>query len=195
MRIHEIKYEIPIKEEINIKIVHISDIHFYLNYNLHRLYKIKEKIKQINPNYICITGDLIDEYRVVENNYINYLTNWIKDLSNISKVIITLGNHDIIKKEKNKYIEYKEISWLKKITNKNIILLDNDIYIEGKIKFIGFNPEYKHYYEDKEKNNDITNKSIEKLLTKNNYYNILLIHTPNVINDTWRINKWKNQKD
>ena len=40
-----------------------------------------EWIDKIHPDYVCIVGDLIDEYDVVETNYINYFKDWLKLLS------------------------------------------------------------------------------------------------------------------
>ena len=86
MRFEIKKYEIETKE-INMTIAHISDIHFSVNYKIKRLEKLKEKLKEQSPNYICITGDLLDEYEVVETKEIEKFTNWIKEISEKSKRI------------------------------------------------------------------------------------------------------------
>ncbi len=182
MRIQYNKYIIKNTKNINIKIAHISDIHFSHKYNNKRLEMVVNKIKDINPNYICITGDLIDLYDVV--NDVNYpdLKNFINNLSNIGKVIITVGNHEYIKMLDNGFGKTNNIEWLKELQTKNIIALDNEIYEENNISFIGYNPDYDYYYTNKETPSEKNNEEISKLInkTKNNY-KILLSHTPFLI--------------
>ena len=72
MRIEHKIYEITNKKNININIVHISDIHYAYKYKNKRLEIIKEKILTIKPNYICITGDLIDEYNITKEKEFEY---------------------------------------------------------------------------------------------------------------------------
>lgn len=191
MRIEHKIYEITNKKNININIVHISDIHYTYKYKNKRLEIIKEKILTIKPNYICITGDLIDEYNITKEKEFEYFTNWLLELSKIAKVIISVGNHEYVKKENNKYIKNDDIKWLKKLKNNNLIVLDNEIYIENNITFLGFNPDYK-YYKDKGNN---PNKAITKindlLNNEKSNYNILLLHTPLLIT---RNENYKNIK-
>ena len=80
MRINNKKYEFKSTE--NIKIVHISDIHFSDNFNLKNLDLILENIKMQNPDYICITGDLIDKTNI-KNESIEKYIDWLKQ--NISQ--------------------------------------------------------------------------------------------------------------
>lgn len=180
MKIQNKKYNIK-NEKTNKKIVHISDIHFSKNYKLKRLELIKEKIKNIKPDYICITGDLIDTYNVTKEEIFKKFTNWLKELSTISKIIISLGNHEYMKIENKKEIKNNDIKWLKELEESQIIVLDNKIYKEENITFIGYNPYYTYYkeHETKIKENKIT---ISKILSNiNDDYNILLVHTPSII--------------
>ena len=182
MRIQYKKYIIKNTKNINIKIAHISDIHFSHKYNNKRLEMVVNKIKDINPNYICITGDLIDLYDVV--NDVNYpdLKNFINNLSNIGKVIITVGNHEYIKMLDNGFGKTNNIEWLKELQTKNIIVLDNEIHEENNISFIGYNPDYDYYYTNKETPSEKNNEEISKLINKTkNKYKILLSHTPFLI--------------
>ena len=143
MRINNKKYEFKSTE--NIKIVHISDIHFSDNFNLKNLDLILENIKMQNPDYRCIPGDLIDKTNI-KNESIEKYIDWLKKLATINKTIVVLGNHDIeyrTKKEnKHKENEYF-ISSLKKI--KNLYLLRNDIYKDKNVTFVGCEIEYEHY--------------------------------------------------
>lgn len=180
MRFEIKKYEIETKE-INTTIAHISDIHFSVNYKIKRLEKLKAKLKEQSPNYICITGDLLDEYEVVETKEIEKFTNWIKEISEISKVIISLGNHDFIEKINNKYFEHKKTKWIEDLENNKIKILNNKIYKENKITFIGYNPNHEYYNKYKEKRIEKYNEEISKIIPKEKKsYNILLLHTPNL---------------
>lgn len=182
MRIQYKKYSINNKKNINIKLIHISDIHFAHKYNNKRLEMVKEKIQQIKPNYICITGDTIDLYDVVEDTNYPDLTNFINDLSKIGKVIISIGNHEYIKMIDNGFGKTNNIEWLKQLRTERIIILDNEIYEENNISFIGYNPDYEYYYTYKEKEPDKYNKELEKLIDKiKNNYKVLLLHTPSLL--------------
>ena len=77
------------------KILLIADIHLCEKYNDKILTEIINKVKLIKPNFICLCGDIIDEYRFLEKkenekNLLNFLNN----LAQITTTIITLGSHD-----------------------------------------------------------------------------------------------------
>lgn len=159
-------------ENINKKIVLISDIHYYNNKISSKLNKVLKDIKKIQPEYICVAGDLIDEAIIYD---LDCLLNWLKNLSNISKVIISLGNHDIRLNKPRK--KYKNIELLDLISNlNNVFLLDNtDITFEN-ITFIGLTNSLK-YYENNDEN--IFLEELNKLkINIDNTYKILLCHSP-----------------
>ena len=193
MRIQYKKYNIENNKNINTKIVHISDIHFAHKYNNKRLEMIKNKIKEIKPNYICITGDTIDLYDVVGDTNYPDLKKFLNDLSEIGKVIISIGNHEYIKMLNHGFGKTDDIQWLKKLKTERIIVLDNEIYEENNISFIGYNPDYEYYYTHKEKKPDKYNKELEKLIDKTkNKYRILLLHVPSLL---LRKNNYRNIKN
>ncbi|MFI3307799.1 MAG: metallophosphoesterase [Mycoplasmatota bacterium] len=180
MRTYISKFNIKNNLEINKTICHISDIHFFNNYNIKRFEIIKEQIKKINPDFICITGDLVDNNIIVENDYIKHLYNFFSDLGLIAKVLITLGNHDLEtykdKKRVYKY-PYKFVRNIRKL--ENVTLLENEKKVFDNICFIGYNPTYE-YYEKFEFDFDLlkNNFNLEKFKLNKNNYNILLLHTP-----------------
>lgn len=174
-------YNIYTYKNVNVKIVQIADIHFSIRYKLKRLNKLMEKIEIINPDYVCIVGDLIDEYGVVETDYINYFKDWLKKLSIRYKVIISLGNHDFIVKDGKHDIEQKNIDWLLELKSDNLIVLNNSIYSENGVNFIGYNPDFKYYYVYKEKNFFDYNNELSKLFNGLDGFNILLVHAPSLI--------------
>ena len=193
MRVQYKKYNIENNENIDITIAHISDIHFAHKYNSKRIEMVKNKIEEIHPDYICITGDTIDLYDVVEDTNYPDLKKFINDLSLIAKVIITIGNHEYIKIIENRFGKTDNIEWLKKLKTDRVIVLDNEIYEENNISFIGYNPDYEYYHISKEKNPEKQNKELEELINKtHNKYNILLLHTPSLI---LRKDNYKNIKN
>lgn len=193
MRIDFKKYVIDTNHDLNVTIAHIADIHYSKNFKLKRLDILKEKIEEIHPNYICITGDLVDVYNITYDKSFIYFENFIKDLSNICKVIISIGNHEYIMETDEGYTYQDDVSWLKNLSDKNIIVLDNEIYSDGCISFVGYNPSVNYY-----SNHEVTiphgdNFRLFKLINKlKNNYNILLIHTPLFI---FQNNNYKNIKD
>ena len=79
------------KDFNGLKIVQISDLHVgSLNYRYKKLYKAIDKINNLKPDYIFITGDLI-------NNYAWELRGWdavFKKLHAEKGKYAILGNHD-----------------------------------------------------------------------------------------------------
>lgn len=178
---HLDKKEYNIDGSVNLRIVQISDIHFSIDYNLKRLHKVFDYIDSLKPNYVCIVGDLIDEYDVVLTNYINYLKDWLRILSDKYKVIISLGNHDFIVKKDKKYIEHNNIDWLLELKSDRLIILNNDVYTDGNVNFIGYNPDYTYYYVYHEKKSLKYFLELSDLIRNIKGYNILMIHTPSII--------------
>ena len=81
----------------NITIVHISDIHFNKNTKYKNLEKIINYIYKLKPDYIMITGDTIDVPKITKDKKkINELVLFLTKLAEIAKVLISLGNHDVI---------------------------------------------------------------------------------------------------
>lgn len=187
----EHNYVVENNKVINKRIVLISDIHYGGDFKKDKISLILDKITDLKPDYIALTGDLIDNTNILEDCIIKKeIKKFLKSLTNITKVIMCIGNHDqFILKKRGFKCEYEFISnkkWFEEIKKiPNLILLDNDCYIEDKIKFIGFTPSF-HYYEEESKNNNVLLEELKnKLPALNNaYYNILLIHSPiNVLDE------------
>ena len=169
-----------ISGNIDKTIVLISDIHYSNKKDIKHLYKVFNKIQKINPNYICISGDLIDNTYIKDEDY---LINWIKKLGTICNVLISIGNHEFcINKKKNEYGFNKEL--YKKIESiNNIYVLDNSNIILDNINFIGLTLPFEHYYYNEESITSF-NKYLYKFKTNKKYYNVLLCHTPfNICNE------------
>lgn len=156
---------------LNKNIVLISDIHYKDKEDIKRLNYILENIKKINPDYICIPGDIIDKSRV---EYEEVFINWLKRLSKITKVIISIGNHEFYM-DTGVYGLNK--SFFNKVSNiNNLYLLDNKNVIIDDINFIGFTIPIEYYKENYNSKDFI--ECLDKIKTYKKYYNILLCHSP-----------------
>ena len=159
-------------------IVQISDLHSKLFGANNK--KLLEKINELNPDIVVITGDLVDG----ENNNYNIALDFMKELTKLYKVYYIIGSHEqkaLIKKYKDEYVGY--FNELNKI---DFVNLDNkkvEIKKEGsKINLYGLTVPYscyKYLFDDKEITTIDRDFLVQKLgnLDKNQF-NILLSHTP-----------------
>lgn len=159
------------------KIVHLSDIHYEKGYSLKRFEILLKQIKEINPDYICITGDLIDTpFSLNDSKDLILFRDFLKELGYISKVIISIGNHEMKGLTPFSFEQYnKVISKFKNISN--VVVLSNELYKDDFL-FIGYNPP-SSYYEKKEEDASILINDFNKMdFPLEDKYCILLIHTP-----------------
>lgn len=164
------------KVKNKIKIALLSDIHFSKYFIIDNLELIRNSVKKLEPDYICIAGDIIDEISVVyDTKLINILTNFLTDLAKISKVFISLGNHDI--RDNGDLLYFKEL----KIDN--LYVLNNSYYIDKKVVINGYNMPREYYYnglqrEDAKAMYQDLLKNKDKLYFSDKLFNISLIHSP-----------------
>ncbi len=172
MRAKVNKYDLS--GNVDTKIVLISDIHYSGKKEIHHLNKILNIISKLKPNFICIPGDLTDTSDIDDENY---LIDWLKELSQISKVIISIGNHEfyVNKKEKSFGLNEKLYNKLSKINN--LTVLDNKNIVINGINFIGLTLPIDHYINEQENSTNF-NKYIKKIKTTKDTYNVLLCHSP-----------------
>ncbi|WP_455539418.1 metallophosphoesterase [Terrisporobacter sp.] len=166
------------KEFDNYTIVQISDLHNKL-FGKENIYLL-DKINEVNPDVIFITGDIIDG----ENKNFQVALDLLRNLTKKYKVYYIDGNHEqkaLLKKYKDLYKIYFE-----ELRNIEAIHLDNEkIKIKrgnSHINLYGLTIPFKYYKYlfDKDKNTDLDEDFLEKNLPKinNKEYNILLAHTP-----------------
>ena len=154
-------------------IVLISDIHYSNKKDIKVLNCVLENIKKLNPDYICIPGDITNKSKIKnEKEFID----WLNKLSKVSKVIISIGNHEFyINKYKKIYGLNKPL--LKEISNiENVYILDNKNIVIDNINFIGLTIPIEYYKETYSSKNFY--KCLDNLKTYKKYYNILLCHSP-----------------
>lgn len=168
----------------NKRICLITDLHFCDNYDLSILKKIEDNVLNNKPDFVCLSGDIIDTASVIYSDFIEYLKEFIKTLSKTSQVIISLGNHEItnfknkgLKKEVEPANIFDVINWFMELNKiENVYFLNNKNLVRGDICFIGFNPDYEYY---KKEDNKLFIKDLDRKIKMNKkYYNVLLCHSP-----------------
>ena len=163
-------------DDISKRIVLLTDVHYYSSKDKKKLDIVYNGIKDEKFDYICIVGDFIDEGMI---NDMEIFIEWLKSLSLLSKVFISIDGHDIVKKinkQKDYYYNEELYTEIKKIDN--LYLLDNEVYIDDNIRFIGLTLPLDYYYEYKENSLYFTRYVNNTFDTFEDKYNILLCHTP-----------------
>lgn len=121
--------------DIGKRICLISDIHYSIDYDLSIFDKIIDNIKENKPDYICISGDIVDDVTVLYESPDN-LTEFIKKLSLIAPTIITKGNHDETKfiNHDHTYLTNEEY-FMSLNTIENVYYIDNKTLVRDNITF------------------------------------------------------------
>ncbi len=109
------------------KIYHISDVHI-------RLYGREDEYKRVFDNLyniintdsidslIVVSGDILDKKVELSPESVDIIFDFFKKLSNISKTIVILGNHDLNLNNRNRLDSISPI--IHNIYNDNLIFLD-----------------------------------------------------------------------
>ena len=173
MKMRIVNKSYNLEGNINTNIVLISDLHYYNRKDIKHFNRVLERIKKLNPDYICIPGDLTDISYIEDKEY---LIDWLKKLSKICKIIISMGNHELyIKKQDNIYgLNYDLFEEINKL--KNVYVLDSENVILDGINFIGITLSIDYYY-NSERSID-RDEYFKKIKGNKKYYNVLLCHSP-----------------
>lgn len=182
-------YNLVTKKDITI--IHIADIHYNINTKPNKLFKLVEEINKQKPDYIMITGDLIDEPKITKNKYhIKKLLQFLDSLSNITKVFISLGNHDVFQEEDFKF--FRKINEIN-----NIYVLNDECYRDEFIYISGITLPNNYYYNityDESPDALIKHLSNNRKLISNlpkELPKVCLIHSPIKLTEKSVLNKLK----
>ena len=182
MSIYKFK-EYHLVSDIKFKAMCVSDIHLNKT-SIKRIFKTLEVINTINPDYLFIPGDIIDNRDELKNkNNIKKLIEFFNSINKNIQVIYVYGNHDFDDiDEKNKDIFKETFDEIKKL--ENIHFVDKDkIYEDERIIVAGVNLPIEYYTcdglnEDKQLFiNELKNVDKKKFIN-NKKRRILLIHSP-----------------
>ena len=113
-------------------IAHLGDVHIH-NLQRHEEYRIQfsklyDILKDKKPDRIVIVGDLFEKFVEISNEAKTLAGEFLNKLTDISLIIITLGNHDIMKKNKNRLNSVYTLVNL--LNNEKIIYLDKSGFYE-----------------------------------------------------------------
>lgn len=175
MRISKVNYYVETKNTSK-KIALLTDLHYYKASDIKKLNKVYESLKVSQFDYICIAGDFIDVGNLRD---IDVFINWLKKLATLKKVFVSIGGHDIVYDKKKKEYFYNDELYRKIKSINNLYLLDNDVYEDEEVRFIGLTLPLDFYYKYKENNNyfmRFVNNTFNTFDTDK--YNVLLCHTP-----------------
>lgn len=133
------------------KVVALGDIHLSKSVDKIKITAIKKQIKEEKADYNVFLGDFVSTPKELENKEIQeQLLDLIKASALVAPTMIILGNHDFINKNKdknNKYsIENNKAFWGKVTSINNVYLLDNKLYQDNQVLFMGYKETLKYYY-------------------------------------------------
>ena len=185
----------------------ISDVHFTPKISADMLNAVIEQAKSQNPNYILISGDIINSLDCVNpgNNLKRFIA-WLDRLGQIAPTIISLGNHDFYRKNPtgkgHKWFAETPSALVNAINDiDNVQVLDNSVYEDKNVYIFGLTQTPEYYQFDKDDDHSATilhpgheDKSImlydlhqldHKLIQKlpKHKAKIALIHSPIFLDD------------
>ena len=133
------------------KVVALGDIHLSKSVDKIKITAIKKQIKEEKADYNVFLGDFVSTPKELENKEIQeQLLDLIESSAVVAPTMIILGNHDFINKNKdknNKYsIENNKAFWEKVTSINNVYLLDNKLYQDNQVLFMGYKETLKYYY-------------------------------------------------
>ena len=139
----------------SLKIAVISDIHFSRLVKTLKLRAIIKQFELARPDYIFITGDLVDTLECVDflserERFLSFLKN-LTAISSVRKMIVSLGNHDFYRTSEDKkgWLIVRDKEFLKSLRQvPNLVLLDDEVYQDDDIFCFGYTQKKSYYTED-----------------------------------------------
>lgn len=109
------------------KIVHFSDLHIktYKSHDLYRqiLVDVVNQWKELNPDRIVFTGDLLDTKNQISPEQIDLMYRFLSECARICKTVLILGNHDFLENNLDR-MDAISVS-LEMLDNENIVFYKN----------------------------------------------------------------------
>jgi len=123
------------------KLVHFSDLHIRL-FKDHDLYRgvltdMLFKFKELNPDRIVFTGDLVHSKNQMTPELIEFVAWVLSECSKIAKTIVIIGNHDFLENNMSRLDALTPI--IESLKNENIIYYKNrGCYTDENIEWVVF---------------------------------------------------------
>ena len=120
-------------------ICHFSDLHIrlYKDHDLYRgiLVNMLEQFKEIKPDRICFTGDLVHSKNQMTPELIEFIAWILTECSKISKTILIIGNHDFLESNMSRLDALTPI--IESLKNDNIVYYKNrGVYTDENIDWV-----------------------------------------------------------
>jgi DNA repair exonuclease SbcCD nuclease subunit len=148
------------------KIVHFSDLHIRL-FKDHELYRdilinALNQWKEIKPDRIVFTGDLVHSKNQMTPELINFVAWILTECSKITKTILIIGNHDFLESNLSRVDALSPI--IDSLKNENIFYYkDSAVYSDENIEWVVYS---------------LINHNIPPQIEKSNKLKIGLFHGP-----------------
>lgn len=131
-------YDITIKKEVKdepIKIAMVTDMHIGTGINEKDLKEFDENINKLNPDIVCLVGDIFDERTTLKQMEI--LEESLKNIKTKYGIYYVYGNHDLGKyRNKKQWGQREVINTLKdggvNILEDESVLIDKRFYLVGR---------------------------------------------------------------
>lgn len=122
----ETNYTIYTDKNLNseYKVVAISDLHFEVNMNSSKLKKYKNHIDKLNPDFVILAGDIVDENTSKEG--MQNAFSILGDIKSKYGIFFVYGNHDKSNYRSNKSYSVEELE--RAINEAGIITLTDEAY-------------------------------------------------------------------
>lgn len=151
--------------------VQLSDLHLGIIKNERWLNMIVDKVNLLNPDFIVVTGDIMDDRAIFDEKYSNVL----RRLKSKYGVFACLGNHE--------YYAGKDRS-IRFITNSKMdLLINNSAIVNSKIYVVGVDDKQGKRFGSEGPNMEKAMASVDR-----NKYVILLSHNPNYFKEALPFN-------
>ncbi len=176
----------------DIRIASLADVHISRLVGKKDIDNISDSLYELNPDYICMLGDLIDSPKyLLDDKKLKELEILLSNSASIAPTILVLGNHDIAIKESSKIVDITEKTdiWNQITRRENIHLLTDELYKDNRIVIGGYKQKleayinlYKKHIEDPQafyedfKARESLYKNLPQDLPK-----ILITHSPETI--------------
>lgn len=120
-------------------LVHFSDLHIRLfkDHDLYKsiLVKMLERFKEIKPDRIVFTGDLVHSKNQMTPELIEFVAWILTECANITKTILIIGNHDFLENNLNRVDALSPI--INSLDNSNIVYYKNSgVYSDENIDWV-----------------------------------------------------------
>jgi len=123
------------------RLVHFSDLHIRL-FKDHDLYRsvltdMLSKFKELNPDRIVFTGDLVHSKNQMTPELIEFVAWVLTECSKIAKTIVIIGNHDFLENNMSRLDALTPI--IESLRNENIVYYKNrGSYEDQNIEWVVF---------------------------------------------------------